>query len=80
MNRCIYLLFCRFCHSDLTHIVFHHDPGRPAAQFETFVKLTFSNGLKKAGLVEDPESFHFNSIQYRAKDIHTIMTQAEEER
>jgi len=81
----IFLLPCgetaiRCHHSDLTHTTFHHDPSRPAMQFETFVKLTFSNGLKKAGLVEDPESFHFNSIAYRSGDIHSIMSKAEEER
>ena len=67
----IYILivfFCRFCHSELTYIVFH----LPAARFETFMKLTFSNMVKKVGVVEDPESFHFNNIQYRVKDIHTL--------
>ena len=44
----------------------------PATGFETFMKLTFSNMVKKVDVVEDSESFHFNNIQYGVKHIHTL--------
>ena len=39
----------------------------------TFIKLTFTNGLKKAGLIEDPDEFHFSTTQYMGEGIHAIM-------
>ena len=59
---------------------FTYDPTRPAGQFITFVRLTFANGLKKAGLVDSSQSFHFSDILYRGKDIHDIMRDIERER
>ena len=57
-----------------------YDPSRPAQQFVTYIKLTFTNGMKKAGLIEDPENFHFSDIVYRGEGIHTAMTQADSDR
>lgn len=39
----------------------------------TYIKLTFTNGLKKAGLIEDPDEFHFSTTQYMGEGIHAIM-------
>ena len=46
----------------------------------TYLKLTFTNGLKKAGLIEDPEEFHFSSTRYMGEGIHTIMQRHEKDR
>ena len=43
---------------------------RPDQQFVTYIKLTFTNGLKKAGLIEDPDEFHFSTTQYMGEGIH----------
>ena len=47
--------------------------SRPDQQFVTYIKLTFTNGLKKAGLIEDPDEFHFSTTQYMGEGIHAIM-------
>ena len=44
---------------------FTYDPSRPPQQFVTFVKLTFGNGLKKLGLLEDPDSFNFKVMNVK---------------
>ena len=73
------VLYCRCTHLNLQQEKFTYDPTRPADQFITFVRLTFANGLKKAGLVES-QSFHFTDILYRGRDIHHIMRDIERER
>jgi len=52
---------------------FTYDATRPDQQFVTYIKLTFTNGLKKAGLIEDPDEFHFSTTQYMGEGIHAIM-------
>ena len=52
---------------------FTYDANRPDQQFVTYIKLTFTNGLKKAGLIEDPDEFHFSTTQYMGEGIHAIM-------
>ena len=59
---------------------FTYDPARPPQQFLTFVKLTFGNGLKKLGLLDDPEAFNFNNIEYRGDTIHQLISQADQDR
>ena len=59
---------------------FTYDPDRPPQQFLTFVKLTFANGLKKLGLLDDPETFNFNNIDYRGDTIHDIINLADQNR
>ena len=69
----------RCSHLGLQQEKFTYDPTRPADQFITFVRLTFANALKKAGLV-DSNNFHFTDILYKGKDIHDIMQEVERER
>lgn len=81
----IFLLPCketavRCTHMGMLHTTFTYDSERPAQQFVTFIKLTFANGLKKAGLIEDPDDFHFSTIVYRGEEIHKVMGKAEDER
>jgi len=81
----IFLLPCkdtaiRCSYNGVIHHNFTYDPTRPPQQFVTFIKLTFSNGMKKAGLIEDLDSFHFSDIVYKGESIHSIMTKAENER
>ena len=59
---------------------FTYDPSRPPQQFVTFVKLTFANGLKKLGLLEDPDSFNFNNIELHSPSIHQMMEEADRDR
>ena len=59
---------------------FTYDPDRPPQQFLTFVKLTFANGLKKLGLLDDPDVFNFNNIDYRGDTIHDIINKADQNR
>jgi len=70
----------RCTHTGMVHNNFTYDPSRPPQQFVTYIKLTFTNGMKKAGLIEDPENFHFSDIVYRGEGIHTAMTQADSDR
>ena len=53
---------------------------RPDQQFVTYLKLTFTNGLKKAGLIQDPDEFHFSTTLYNGQGIHTIMQKHEKDR
>ena len=69
----------RCAHTTLQQEKFTYDPTRPGEQFLNFVRLTFANALKKAGLVTKP-AFHFSDIKYRGEDIHTIMKRLEAER
>ena len=67
-------------HPGVVQHTFTYDPSRPPQQFVTFVKLTFGNGLKKLGLLEDPESFNFNNIELHSPSIHQMMETADKER
>ena len=69
----------RCAHTTLQQEKFTYDPTRPGEQFLNFVRLTFANALKKAGVVTKP-TFHFSDIKYRGEDIHTIMKRIEAER
>ena len=69
----------RCAHTTLQQEKFTYDPTRPSEQFLNFVRLTFANSLKKAGVVTKP-NFHFSDIIYKGDDIHTIMSQIEAER
>ena len=69
----------RCAHTMLQQEKFTYDPTRPGEQFLNFVRLTFANALKKAGVVTKP-AFHFSDIKYRGEDIHTIMNRIESER
>jgi len=59
---------------------FTYDPTRPPQQFLTFIKLTFGNGLKKLGLLDDPDAFNFNNIDYNGPTIHELISQADQNR
>ena len=59
---------------------FTYDPTRPPQQFLTFVKLTFGNGLKKLGLLDDPDAFNFNNIEYNGPTIHELISAADQDR
>ena len=48
--------------------------------FLTFVKLTFGNGLKKLGLLDDPDAFNFNNIEYNGPTIHELISAADQDR
>ena len=79
----LFMLPCKYTAIRCTHLgmeqnKFTYDPERPAQQFEQYLKLTFANSLKKAGLVAD--TFEFSSIRYSGPDIHTLMRAAEQER
>jgi len=67
-------------HTGVVHNNFTYDSSRPPQQFVTYIKLTFANGMKKAGLIEDPDNFHFSDIVYRGESIHQIMSRADSER
>jgi len=70
----------RCTHTGVVHNNFTYDPSRPPQQFVTYIKLTFTNGMKKAGLIEDPDNFHFSDIVYKGEGIHQLMSRAENER
>ena len=79
----IFLLPCKYTAIRCTHLgmeqtKFTYDPEKPSEQFLNYLKLTYTNSLKKAKLVE-PE-FHFSSLAYTGPDIHQLMSQAETER
>ena len=79
----IFLLPCKYTAIRCTHLgleqtKFTYDPEKPSEQFLNYLKLTYTNSLKKAKLVE-PE-FHFSSLAYNGPDIHELMSQAETER
>ena len=67
-------------HPGVVQHTFTYDPARPPQQFVTFVKLTFGNGLKKLGLLEDPDSFNFNNIELHSPSIHQMMEEADRDR
>ena len=80
----MFLVPCRYSALRCSHVgmqqeKFTYDPTRPAEQFLNFVRLTFTNALKKAGLV-DRQNFHFTDLVYKGEDIHEIMTKIEKER
>ena len=80
----MFLVPCRYSALRCSHVgmlqeKFTYDPTRPAEQLLNFVRLTFTNALKKAGLV-DKQSFHFTDLVYKGDDIHEIMTKIEKER
>ena len=80
----IFLLPCKYTAIRCTHMgmeqtKFTYDPTRPDEQFLTYLKLTFANALKKAGLVDNPD-FHFTDLTYNGDGIHEIMTLVESER
>ena len=79
----IFLLPCKYTALRCTHMgmeqsKFTYDPEKPSEQFLNYLKLTYTNSLKKASLV--PSDFHFSSIAYNGPDIHSLMSQAEAER
>ena len=79
----IFLLPCKYTALRCTHMgmeqsKFTYDPEKPSEQFLNYLKLTYTNSLKKAKLV-GPE-FHFSSLAYHGPDIHQLMSQAEAER
>ena len=79
----IFLLPCKYTAIRCTHLgleqtKFTYDPEKPSEQFLNYLKLTYTNSLKKAKLV-GPE-FHFSSLAYHGPDIHQLMSQAEAER
>ena len=67
-------------HPGVVGHTFTYDPSRPPQQFLTFVKLTFGNGLKKLGLVDDPDTFNFNHIDYAGETIHQLAAKADQNR
>ena len=67
-------------HPGVVQHTFTYDPSRPPQQFVTFVKLTFGNGLKKLGLLDDPDRFNFNDIELHSPSIHQMMEEADRER
>ena len=80
----MFILPCKYSALRCTHMgmeqnKFTYDPTRPDEQFLTFLKLTFTNALKKAELV-DNKSFHFTQLKYNGDGIHQIMEQIENER
>ena len=80
----VHLVPCRYSALRCNHIAlqqekFTYDPIRASDQFVTFVQLTFTNSLKKAGLINS-DSFHFTQVLYKGEDIHDIMARVERER
>jgi len=80
----IFMLPCKYTAIRCTHMgmeqtKFTYDPTRPDEQFLTYLKLTFANALKKAGLVDNPE-FHFTDLVYKGEGIHQLMSKVESER
>eukprot|EP00088_Acartia_fossae_P070725 TRINITY_DN9548_c0_g1_i1.p1 TRINITY_DN9548_c0_g1~~TRINITY_DN9548_c0_g1_i1.p1 ORF type:complete len:801 (-),score=234.45 TRINITY_DN9548_c0_g1_i1:366-2438(-) len=76
----VYVLPCkesamRCSHTGLHTMQFTYNPAKPESQFETYLKLTFCNELKKAGLIDEAiaDSFNFNQIKYFGKSIHEII-------
>ena len=67
-------------HPGVVPYTFKYDPSRPEQQFVNFVKLTFGNGLKKLGLLDDPNTFDWNTIEYRGDSIHKIVSKEDKER
>ena len=81
----LFILPCKYTsvkcyYPGLVEHTFTYDPSRPPQQFITFIKLTFSNGLKKLGLLDDPAAFNFNNIEYTGDTIHQIAATADENR
>ena len=79
----IFLLPCKYTAVRCTHMgmeqhKFTYDPDRPAEQFLTYVKLTYTNSLKKAKIVD--AAFHHSDIDYVGEGIHEIMSVATSER
>ena len=79
----IFLLPCKYTairctHMGLEQTKFTYDPEKPSEQFLNYLKLTYTNSLKKAALV--PPDFHFSCLAYHGPDIHSLMSQAEAER
>jgi len=79
----IFLLPCKYTAIRCTHMgmeqsKFTYDPEKPSEQFLNYLRLTYTNSLKKAGLVES--EFHFTSLAYNGPDIHRLMSLAEQER
>ena len=80
----IFMLPCKYTAIRCTHMgmeqtKFTYDPTRPDEQFLTYLKLTFANSLKKAGLIDDP-GFHFTDLLYKGESIHQMMATIENER
>jgi len=80
----LFMLPCKYTAIRCTHMgmeqnKFTYDPTRPDEQFLTYLKLTFANALKKAGLVDNPD-FHFTHLNYNGDGIHQLMDQVESER
>eukprot|EP00092_Neocalanus_flemingeri_P041086 GFUD01044743.1.p1 GENE.GFUD01044743.1~~GFUD01044743.1.p1 ORF type:complete len:582 (-),score=118.59 GFUD01044743.1:147-1892(-) len=80
----IFMLPCKYTAIRCTHMgmdqqKFTYDPTRPDEQFLTYLKLTFANAMKKAGLITDPE-FHFTDLVYTGDSIHQLMATVENER
>ena len=79
----LFMMACKYTAIRCTHMgmeqnKFTYDPEKPAEQFIQYLKLTFTNSLKKVKLVD--EDFHFNRISYNGPNIHQIMKTAETER
>lgn len=83
----IFILPCqasalRCSHQGMHTMSFTYNPAKPDSQFETYVKLTFANELKRRGLI-DPEmdaTFNFSQINYSGKGIHAIVEEIETNR
>ena len=60
--------------------IFTFDTSRPPQHFITCIRLTFANGLKKACMMNNKDSFNFSDIVYRGEGIQQLMDRAESER
>ena len=66
-------------HGIVTHN-FTYDPNQRPQTFLTFIKRTFGNGLENHGLLDDPDAFNFNNIDYNGPTIHELISQADRDR
>jgi len=75
----IFILPCRetalrCSHQGLHTMSFTYNTTKPDSQFETYIKMTFANELKRVGLVDkELETFNFNAILYTGPGIHQII-------
>ena len=81
----IFLLPCRHTairctHPGMENNIFTFDTSRPPQQFITYIKLTFANGMKKAGMMNNKDNLHFSDIVYRGEGIAQLMDRAESQR
>ncbi|XP_023338921.1 uncharacterized protein LOC111709484 [Eurytemora carolleeae] len=83
----IFILPCketalRCSHQGITTMNFTYNPAKPATQFETYLKLTFTNQMKRVGLLDEEMAadFNFTQIKYNGRGIHEIISKLESER